>query len=60
MVTMADLRRAKCCSSGARDFFQRHGLDWNAFLKEGIPVDTLAAIDDAMAQQVVEAVRGQL
>lgn len=47
------------CSRGTRAFFERHGLDWNAFLHEGIPGSKLEATGDAMAKRVVEVARGQ-
>jgi hypothetical protein len=42
------------CSRGARHFFERHGLDWPKFLREGIDADELAATGDAMAIRVAE------
>lgn len=59
IITMRDIRAAKMCSRGTRAFFQRHGLDWTDFLKNGIPAEKLAATGDAMALQVVEAARGR-
>ena len=56
---MRDVRAAKMCSKGARAFFERHALDWQAFLKEGIPVETLEKIDDAMSNRVIEVARVQ-
>lgn len=47
------------CSSGTRDFFKRHNMDWNKFLKEGLPEDDFIKTGDAMAMQVVEAARGR-
>jgi len=58
-VHMADIRAAKMCSRGARDFFRRHGLDWEAFLREGVPAEQLLATGDEMARQVVEVARGR-
>ena len=58
-IMMADLRRAQMCSHGARAFFSRHDLDWDDFLKNGVPVSLIEATGDAMAMKVVEAVRGQ-
>lgn len=52
-VWMSDIRRARMCSRGARDFFVRHGLDWNKFLHEGIPAEELWNTGDPMAQEVV-------
>lgn len=59
IITMRDIREAKMCSRGTRAFFQRHGLDWSAFLKNGIPAEKLAATGDPMALQVVEVARGR-
>lgn len=54
MVTMGHIRQAKMCSRGARAFFERHGLDWQAFLREGIDAEKLKATGDFMALQVVK------
>lgn len=59
MVRMEHIRAAKMCSRGARDFFVRHGLDWNQFLKQGLPATELEATGDAMAMKVVEVARGR-
>lgn len=58
-VRMEHIRRARMCSRGSRAFFERHGLDWQRFLREGIPASELLATGDAMANQVVEVARGQ-
>lgn len=59
LVKMEHVREAKMCSRGARAFFERHGLDWNTFLSEGLPAEVIEATGDAMAQQVVEVARGR-
>lgn len=58
-VTMQDIRAAKMCSKGTRDFFKRHSMDWNKFLKEGLPASEFERTGDAMALQVVEVARGR-
>lgn len=58
-VRMEHIRQARLCSRGARAFFERHGLDWRQFLREGIPASELAATGDALALRVVEVARGQ-
>lgn len=58
-VKMEHVRAARMCSRGARAFFQRHGLDWQKFLKDGLPAEVLEATGDAMALQVVEVARGR-
>lgn len=59
IVTMKDIRACRMCSGGTRDFFKRHGMDWNLFLKEGLPEEEFIRTGDAMAMQVVEAARGR-
>jgi len=59
VITMRDIRRAKMCSKGAREFFARHNLDWSEFLRNGIEEDKLLNTGDAMARRVVEVARGR-
>lgn len=53
-VTMRHVRQAAMCSRGARAFFQRHGLDWNTFLRAGLDAKVIRATGDAMATRVAE------
>jgi hypothetical protein len=57
IVTMKDIRAVRMCSGGTRDFFKRHGMNWNTFLAEGLPEEQFIATGDAMAMQVVEKAR---
>ena len=59
VVTMRDVRAARMCSKGAREFFSRHNMDWNKFLREGLPASEFERTGDAMALQVVEVARGR-
>jgi hypothetical protein len=58
-IRMSQLRKLQLCGKGSREFFQRHGLDWGDFLRNGVQSDVLEATGDAMAVQVVEACRGR-
>jgi hypothetical protein len=58
LIRMIHVRQARMCSSGARQFFARHGLDWTRFLKEGIESEELEKTGDAMAREVVRVARG--
>ncbi|SFJ20650.1 hypothetical protein [Albimonas pacifica] len=53
IVRAEDIRAARLCFQGARPWFRRHGLDWQAFLAEGLPSEVLAATGDAMALRVI-------
>ena len=44
------------CHRGARAFAQRHNLDWQDFVKNGIDAEVLRQTGDAMAVRIVEAV----
>lgn len=59
IVTMRDVRAAKGCSRGARAFCLRHGIDWGAFLRDGISAEALIATGDAQAIALVEVARGR-
>lgn len=59
LVSMKHVRQTHMCSHGARAFFKRHGLDWNTFLKHGLPVELIEATGDAMALKVAECARGR-
>ena len=56
-VHPCDLRAAKICFGGARPWFRRHGLDWQAFVAEGIAADRLEATGDALAFRVTAEAR---
>lgn len=59
IVIMKDIRACRMCSRGTRKFFKRHGMDWNKFIKDGLPEEEFIATGDSMAMQVVEAARGR-
>lgn len=46
-------RRLGFCRQGGRAFAARHGLDWAAFVRDGIPASTLEATGDGMALEMV-------
>jgi hypothetical protein len=56
-VLMRHVRAAHLCSGGARAFFKRYGLDWNAFLTDGISSSKLEEIGDPMGMKAVAAAR---
>lgn len=62
-VTIAHARRAQIsgagvlCAPGIRAWFHRHSLDLRAFLREGLPVEQLEALDDAFAQRAAAIAR---
>lgn len=45
------------CHGQSRAFFLEHGLDWQAFLQDGIDAERLLATGDALAIKLVEHAR---
>lgn len=57
VITITDVRRAGHCVSGARRWFEAHGLDFKDFLANGVPSSVMAATNDALGLRVVEIKR---
>lgn len=55
-----DLRAAGLCVRGAKQWFRLNGLDFNDFLRAGMPIEQAEAIDDALARKVVTATRERI
>lgn len=45
------------CARGARRWAARMGLDWAAFVRDGIDAEILRATGDAMALRLVEHIK---
>ena len=65
-ITMAHMRQVKgftpkggFCAKGVRRWFNERGLDYSAFLKEGIDEEVLLRSGDPMAKAVVEQAHGK-
>lgn len=59
LIWPADLSSLGYCHRGARAWFARHGLDWADFVRNGIDIDKIEAIDDAMAARLAAFVRAR-
>lgn len=57
-VYKTDLLPAGMCVPGAKEFFKANGLDWRDFVRNGIEVEKLIAVNDAMANKVIEVANG--
>jgi len=58
-VRIEHARACGYCRKGIKKFCERHGLDWNTFLTEGIPEEELLSMDDLMATKTVEHMKEQ-
>ena len=56
-VYVHHLRSARYCMKGSKSFFEKKGLDFRKFLKEGIEIETLEETKDPMALHITEGVR---
>lgn len=54
IITIADIRAAGHCVSGAKTWLQGYGFDWRAFLRDGLPASELLATGGAEAKRVVD------
>lgn len=45
------------CRGQSKAWAKANGLDWNAFVRDGIPAETLIAIGDGFALALVEWAR---
>lgn len=59
IVRIEDVRRAGYCVRGVRHWTTLNAIDFNDFLKNGIESDRLEALNDTMAQRVVNMKREQ-
>ena len=59
IITMRDVRRAKMCARGAREFCRTYDIDWSAFLKNGVDDHVILNTNDAAGRRVVEVARGR-
>ncbi len=66
-VTVAHLRsvpgfspKPGFCLSQSRTWFQRHGLDWRDFVRNGIDAAALEATGDGLALALVEHARREV
>lgn len=54
IVRIEHIRAAKICVAGARGWFPAYGLDFRAFLRDGLPASVLLATGDPLAERAVE------
>lgn len=58
-VTINDVRKAGHCVRGAKDWFDRHGLDFRSFLRDGIDEAEFLAAGDALSRRIVDMKRAR-
>lgn len=57
IVRVRHIRQAGYCASGTRAWFERHGLNYMDFLKNGIAAEQITALDDHLGNEVVRMAR---
>lgn len=58
-VTMADCRKAGYCVAGVRRWLEANGIEWRDFVRNGVAVERVEQIDDAMSQAVIAIAKGR-
>ena len=56
-ITIDDVRQTGHCVAGARDWFNRHGLDFRDFIRNGIAEEDFLTSGDTIAVEIVKATR---
>jgi hypothetical protein len=59
MVRHCTADGARYCAPGLRTFCRRHGIDFRAFLREGIPASVVEQTGDAMAMRAAANARAE-
>ena len=57
-ITLSDCTRVTYCHKGVRLFCKKYKIDYIDFLKNGIEAEELLALNDSMANKIVETKRG--
>ena len=55
-ILLKHVRKAELCNEQLRKFATRYNLDWNDFVKNGIEIENLEHIDDAMVHKLIDEV----
>ena len=53
-------KRTTYCVPGTRAFFEKHGLDFRDFMRNGIPIEEVEQFDDVMVRRVIEVARNDV
>ncbi len=52
-IHLRHLRAARLCSGGSREWCARNGFSWQQFITEGLPIEQMRALNDAMIDRVI-------
>lgn len=56
-VTIEHTRACGYCRKGVKKYFDSIGIDWQTFIKEGVPEEVLLQTNNAMAIKSVEKMK---
>lgn len=57
MVYASHLREANLCVRGAKQWFRLHNLDFEDFIRHGLPIEKVEATQDALGLKVANIAR---
>jgi hypothetical protein len=58
-IYIRHLRMAGMCPKAKEYFFERYGFDWKDFVRNGIDIEKVRHIDDAMVKQVIKVAENE-
>lgn len=57
LVSMRHVRAMRWCSSGARAWCARYGVEWSTFLRPGVPASVMEATGDGLGIRLAKFAR---
>lgn len=58
-IYIKDLVELKYCIRGTKEFCKRYNLDFRKLVREGLDVEELEGINDAMVENVIQYVKNK-
>jgi hypothetical protein len=59
IVRMEHARALDYCARGVRGWCAAHGIDYLAFVREGLPLDDVLALGDELGRRVAEVAQAE-
>ena len=56
-VHVLHIRACALCMKGARAWFEKHGLDFRTFIRQGYPASAIEAVGDELGNRVAAKAR---
>lgn len=60
IITTRHTRALQYCNKGVREFCQKHSIDYQLFIKNGIKEEDLIKTNDVMAKKLIEYAKNEI